>query len=148
MKLASTLQVSTKAIIINKVRSLLTMLGIIIGVAAIILLVSIGAGIQSFVNEQFETLGSTSVFVLPGTGGVSAGPPIGNVSKFDNEIRTILFEQEIDKIHPNLDKGTIKLVQPNLKTSIGIIKRHTYESVERANETERLLVEQKGDQEE
>ena len=94
MKLASTLQVSTKAIIINKVRSLLTMLGIIIGVAAIILLVSIGAGIQSFVNEQFETLGSTSVFVLPGTGGVSAGPPIGNVSKFDNEIIDRLKREE------------------------------------------------------
>lgn len=69
-------------------------------------------------------------------------------TKFDDEIRTILFEQEIDKIHPNLDKGTIKLVQPNLKTSVGIIKRHTYESVERANETERLLVEQKGESEE
>jgi predicted transcriptional regulator len=67
--------------------------------------------------------------------------------KFDEEIRTILFEQEIDKIHPNLDKGTIKLVQPNLKTSIGIVKRHTYESVERANESERLLIEQKGEQE-
>lgn len=68
--------------------------------------------------------------------------------KFDEEIRTILFEQEIDKIHPNLDKGTIKIVQPSLKTSIGIVKRHTYESVERANETERLLVEQKGESEE
>lgn len=68
-------------------------------------------------------------------------------SKFDEEIRTILFEQEIDKIHPNLDKGTIKLVQPSLKTSVGIVKRHTYASVERANETERLLVEQKGDAE-
>jgi len=69
-------------------------------------------------------------------------------TKFDDEIRTILFEQEIDKIHPNLDKGTIKLVQPNLKTSVGIIKRHTYESVERANETERLFAEQKGESEE
>jgi predicted transcriptional regulator len=67
--------------------------------------------------------------------------------KFDEEIKTILFEQEIDKVHPNLDKGTIKLVQPSLKTSVGIVKRHTYASVERANETERLLVEQKGDAE-
>jgi hypothetical protein len=67
-------------------------------------------------------------------------------NKFDDEIRTILFEQEIDKIQPNLDKGTIKLIQPNLKTSIGIIKRHTYESVERANETERLLSESKNEQ--
>jgi hypothetical protein len=68
--------------------------------------------------------------------------------KFDDEIRTILFEQEIDKIQVNLDKGTFKLVQPNLKTSVGIIKRHTYESVERANETERILAESKGEERE
>ncbi len=68
--------------------------------------------------------------------------------KFDEEIRTILLEQEIDKIQVNLDKGTFKLIQPNLKTSIGIIKRHTYASVERANETERLLSESKSEQSE
>lgn len=68
--------------------------------------------------------------------------------KFDEEIRTILFEQEIDKIQVNLDKGTFKLVQPTLKTSVGIIKRHTYESVERANETERILAESKGEERE
>jgi hypothetical protein len=60
--------------------------------------------------------------------------------KLDDEIRTILFEQEIDKIIPNLEKGTFSIVQPTLKTSMGIVKKHTYEKVERANETERLLV--------
>lgn len=64
-------------------------------------------------------------------------------NRFDNDINTILFEQEIDKIHPNLEKGTIKIVQPSLKTSVGIIKKHSYENVERANETERLLSENK-----
>lgn len=68
--------------------------------------------------------------------------------KFDEEIQSILFEQELDKIQVNLDKGTFKLIQPNLKTSVGIIKRHTYESVERANETERLLAESKGEESE
>ncbi len=67
-------------------------------------------------------------------------------NKFDDDIKTILFEQELDKIQVNLDKGTMKLVQPNLKTSVGIIKRHTYANVERANETERLLAESKGEQ--
>jgi len=66
--------------------------------------------------------------------------------KLDNEIRTILFEQEIDKIIPNLEKGTFSISQPTLKTSMGIIKKHSYEQVERANETERLLV--KGNKEE
>jgi pyruvate/2-oxoglutarate/acetoin dehydrogenase E1 component len=61
----------------------------------------------------------------------------------DDNIRKILFEQEIDKIIPNLEKGTLKIVQPSLKTSAGIVKKFTYESVERANETQRLLAENK-----
>lgn len=65
--------------------------------------------------------------------------------ELDEQIRLILFEQEIDKIHINLEKGTIKLVQSNLKTSVGIVKRHTYKKVERANETERLLSESKSE---
>ena len=64
-------------------------------------------------------------------------------NKMDDDIRTILFEQEIDKVEMNLEKGTLKVVQPRLKTSVGIVKRHTYENVERANETQRLLSENK-----
>lgn len=60
--------------------------------------------------------------------------------KLDENIRTILFEQEIDKIIPNLEKGTFNISQPTLKTSTGIIKKYSYQQVERANETERLLV--------
>jgi len=64
----------------------------------------------------------------------------------DDSIRKVLFEQEIDKIVPNLEKGTLKMVQPTLKTSAGIVKKHTYENVERANETQRLLNENKGEE--
>lgn len=64
----------------------------------------------------------------------------------DEEIIRILFEQEIDKITINFDKGTLKIVQPSLKTSTGIVHKHTYEKVERAYETERLLGEQKKDE--
>jgi len=64
----------------------------------------------------------------------------------DDSIRRILFEQEIDKIVPNLEKGTLKIVQPSLKTTAGIVKKFTYESVERANETQRLLAENKGEE--
>jgi pyruvate/2-oxoglutarate/acetoin dehydrogenase E1 component len=65
--------------------------------------------------------------------------------QLDEEIKTILFEQELDKIITNLEKGTFSISQPTLKTSMGIIKKHSYEQVERANETERLLA--KGDKE-
>ena len=67
-------------------------------------------------------------------------------NKLDEEINKILFEQEIDKIHLNLEKGTIKIVQPNLKTTTGLVKKFSYEKVERAYETQRLLVESKTEQ--
>ncbi|NMB57154.1 FtsX-like permease family protein [Candidatus Beckwithbacteria bacterium] len=50
----------------NKLRSILTMLGIIIGVASVILLISIGSGLQSYVTNQFENLGSNLIYVMPG----------------------------------------------------------------------------------
>jgi len=67
-------------------------------------------------------------------------------SLMDDNIRKILIEQEIDKVIPNLEKGTLKINQPTLKTSAGIVKKFTYEKVERANETQRLLAESKGEE--
>jgi hypothetical protein len=67
--------------------------------------------------------------------------------KLDDDIKTILLEQELDKIVINFDKGTFKISQPTLKSSMGIIKKHSYEHVERANETERLLSKSKEESE-
>jgi putative ABC transport system permease protein len=58
----------------NKVRSVLTMLGIIIGVASVILLVSIGTGLQNYVTEQFASLGSNTLWVMAGEVDISQGP--------------------------------------------------------------------------
>ena len=49
----------------NKLRSVLTMLGIIIGVSAVISLLSIGQGVENFINSQFNALGTNLLFVLP-----------------------------------------------------------------------------------
>lgn len=50
----------------NKTRSLLTALGIIIGVSAVILLISLGQGLQNYIAGQFESLGTNLIFVIPG----------------------------------------------------------------------------------
>lgn len=50
----------------NKSRTILTSLGIIIGVTSVILLTSIGNGLKSYINQQFESLGSNTVFIMPG----------------------------------------------------------------------------------
>src|SRR5438093_12519901 len=49
----------------NRMRSLLTMLGILIGTAAVILLVAVGTGISNLVQHKIETLGSNAVYIFP-----------------------------------------------------------------------------------
>lgn len=63
----------------NKLRSGLTTLGIIIGVFAVILLVSIGSGLQSYITDQISGLGSNLIFVVPGSQtGARGGAPTVN----------------------------------------------------------------------
>jgi putative ABC transport system permease protein len=78
-------QSATRAIRTNKTRSALTALGIVIGVASVILLVSIGNGLQSFVTKQFQQLGSNLLFVVPGKVSISSGAGAMSASeaKFD-----------------------------------------------------------------
>ena len=59
------LKVALKALAANKLRSVLTTLGIIIGVTSVIALVSLGNGVQQFINNQFEGQGANLVFILP-----------------------------------------------------------------------------------
>jgi putative ABC transport system permease protein len=60
------LEVALRALAGNKLRSGLTMLGIIIGISAVIILVSVGQGVQTMVADQMQDIGSNLVFVLPG----------------------------------------------------------------------------------
>ncbi len=64
---------ATMAVRVNKTRSFLTALGIIIGVASVILLVSIGNGLQAYITEQFKQLGSNVLFVVPGKVNLGGG---------------------------------------------------------------------------
>ena len=66
MNIWESIRIAFRGLSANKMRSLLTMLGIIIGVAAVITLVSVGEGVQSFVTSSFQGLGSNLLFVTPG----------------------------------------------------------------------------------
>jgi putative ABC transport system permease protein len=76
MNFLATLRIALAALRVNKLRSALTMLGIIIGVAAVIAMTAIGAGAQARVEDQIKSLGSNLIIVLPGnltSGGVRMG---------------------------------------------------------------------------
>jgi putative ABC transport system permease protein len=66
MSLAALLQIALRALATNKLRSALTMLGIVIGVSAVIVMIAVGAGAQARVEEQIRALGSNLLHVMPG----------------------------------------------------------------------------------
>ncbi|MCS7101457.1 MAG: ABC transporter permease, partial [Burkholderiaceae bacterium] len=61
------LKIAFKALRVNKLRSALTMLGMIIGVAAVIAMIAIGSGAQQRVREQIKNLGSNLILIFPGS---------------------------------------------------------------------------------
>ena len=63
MNIAQSIRVALRGLAANKLRSALTVLGIVIGVAAVIALVSVGQGAQAAVTQQFESLGSNLLII-------------------------------------------------------------------------------------
>jgi putative ABC transport system permease protein len=76
MNFLALLRIALRALAVNKMRSALTMLGIVIGVGAVIVMIAVGAGAQARVEEQIRSLGSNLLLVMPGSttsGGVRMG---------------------------------------------------------------------------
>src|SRR5206468_3171852 len=70
------LKLASQSILKNKMRTLLTMLGIVIGVGAVIVMVAIGNGAQARIQEQINSLGTNVIMIMPGSsqqGGASQG---------------------------------------------------------------------------
>lgn len=63
MSISQSFLLAMKNLLLSKMRAVLTMLGIIIGVAAVIIIISIGDGMQGYVREQFESMGSNLIIV-------------------------------------------------------------------------------------
>jgi putative ABC transport system permease protein len=87
MRLLETARIALRGLRANKLRSALTTLGIIIGVAAVILLVALGNGIQAGFNESFGSL-NTQITVTPTEGGVPGGGEARDLTENDMEALT------------------------------------------------------------
>jgi putative ABC transport system permease protein len=106
MKFKVILKAAVKSIMKSRMRSLLTALGIIIGVAAVIVMVAIGDGAQLKVEQQIASLGSNLVIITPGTsnsGGIRGGA--GTFNKFT------LDDADKIKSEASLIKGISPLVR-------------------------------------
>ena len=86
MRFAEAFRVALDALRANRLRSILTMLGVIIGVAAVVILVAIGSGAKAEVEKQVEGLGSNLILVVPGSLEIGGAPSASRLELTDVEL--------------------------------------------------------------
>jgi putative ABC transport system permease protein len=96
MKPWEALRLAADALRANRLRSLLTMVGVIIGVAAVVVLVAIGGGAKSEVENEVEGLGSNIVFILPGKFQFGATPSLSPLRLTDVQLAAQIAGSEQD----------------------------------------------------
>ncbi len=109
-------RIAGRALRVNKLRSALTMLGIIIGVAAVIAMVGVGAGAQARVAEQIQSLGSNLIIVLSGSV-TSSGIRLGTGSQLTiSEDDSAAIAREVPLVQASAPsvRGTAQVVYGNL----------------------------------
>jgi putative ABC transport system permease protein len=79
VRLAEAARVALEALRVNKLRSALTMLGVVIGVMSVVLLVAIGSGARDEVTSGVESLGSNILFVAPGNFSFGSAPSVSRL---------------------------------------------------------------------
>lgn len=106
------IKISLKALLLNKTRSFLTMLGIVIGITAVIVLISAGKGAQELIINQVKGVGSNLVFVIPGSSGNSKfAPP----AAAQGVIVTTLVDQDLKSLRNPQLAPDLKYVSPEVR---------------------------------
>ena len=122
MLFSESFQMALTSLYANKMRSLLTMLGIIIGVAAVIALVSVGMGVRSNVTNSIASLGSNMLIISPGSsnrGGVRGAAGSMQTLKYDDAKAIKDKIKNIDYVSPSVSSSyQIVYGNNNWKTSV------------------------------
>jgi len=128
------LLIALQALRVNKLRSVLTMLGIVIGVAAVIAMIAIGGGAQQRVQEQIASLGSNLLIVIPGSviqSGARLG--LGNAQTLtESDYKAIQMEIPEVQVAAPVTRGNAQVVYGNTNwaTSINGVYNDYFEARE------------------
>jgi len=114
-KIAMAMKIAFRALRVNKLRSALTMLGIIIGVGAVIAMVAVGSGATARIQQQIASIGSNIVQIQPGyqnTGGVKSGS--GNAQTLTQDDARAVSEEIPSVAHAApIARGNVQVVFGN-----------------------------------
>ncbi len=119
MEFLQTLKIALRALRTNKMRSFLTMLGIIIGIAAVIAMMAVGAGARHVISQQIASIGSNIILVIPGSttsGGLRSGSG-GTQTLTSDDVRAMINElPSVETAAPTV-RSTAQIVYGNLNWS-------------------------------
>jgi len=123
MKLIVFFGIAIKSILANKLRSGLTMLGMIIGVGAVIVLMSAGAGLQNMITDTFEEMGSNLLFVTPANpdapGITAMAPGYATASLTMDDAEAMRDIRSVIAVNPT-NENFVKLITGNESVSVVI----------------------------
>ena len=108
MNIQNLIKVSIRAVFSNKMRSFLSMLGIIIGVAAVIAMMSIGQGSKESIRQELSTMGTNLLTVRPGAdmrGGVRQDPSAMQTLKIEDYESIINEKKYVTYVSPEVTSG-------------------------------------------
>ena len=122
MNLTNLFKISIRAVANNKMRSFLSMLGIIIGVAAVIIMMSIGQGSKESIRKELSTMGTNLLTIRPGAdmrGGVRQDPSAMQTLKMADYERIIREKKFVTKVSPEVTaSGQVIYGNNNTNTSM------------------------------
>jgi len=119
MDLLLPLKIALRALRVNKMRSFLTMLGIMIGIGAVIVMVAVGTGASRQIADQIATMGSNLILVLPGSttsGGIRTGGGSAPTLTYD-DVKAIRNECPAVALAAPTVRGTAQVVFGNMNWS-------------------------------
>jgi putative ABC transport system permease protein len=122
VNIGQSIKIAVRSLRVNKLRSALTMLGIIIGVGAVIAMVAVGAGAQARVAEQIQSLGSNLIIVLSGSI-TASGIRLGQGSQLtitEDDAAAIAREAPAVQVAAPSVRGTGQVVYGNLNWGTAI----------------------------
>ena len=120
MNILNLFKVSLKAVANNKMRSFLSMLGIIIGVAAVIIMMSIGQGSKESIRQELSTMGTNLLTIRPGAdmrGGVRQDPSAMQTLKMADYERILREKRFVTKVSPEVTASGQAIYGNNNTTS-------------------------------
>ncbi len=120
MNILNLFKVSLKAVANNKMRSFLSMLGIIIGVAAVIIMMAIGQGSKESIRTELSTMGTNLLTIRPGAdmrGGVRQDPSAMQTLKMADYERIVREKKFVSKVSPEVTASGQAIYGNNNTTS-------------------------------